>query len=314
MSGKRRGLGSFSAQGGLLGGMALTGLIAVALTVTADRGNAGGIDGLRAVPGPGLPAGLVASPPVIASPTAVPATTAASPTATPIAPGTVTGPTAPASSPASTPAPTATPVPAASATPAPGAAPLPAASPAPATPLPSASPAPAVAPAPTATPVAPPSPIATPAPVGTPTPAPTATPVPTPTPTPAPVALVTDRGASALVSLGDIVPGDVITRTMAVRNTGTSAFRYTVSVTQTAGTLLWIDPVDGLQLTLQDPGGTVLYSGPLSGLGTVAAPNIVAPGATDNLLYVFALPVTASNAFQGLAQDLTIVLTALQYP
>ena len=128
------------------------------------------------------------------------------------------------------------------------------------------------------------------------------------------MALVTDRGAIALVSLGDIVPGDVITRTMAVRNTGTSAFRYTVSVTQTAGTLLWTDPVDGLQLTLQDPGGTVLYSGPLSGLGTVAAPNVVAAGASDSLVYVFALPATASNAFQGLAQDLTIALTAVQFP
>gem|GEM_PF-3247630 len=275
--------------------MALAGLLAVALTATADRGNAGGIDGLRAVvPGPSAASGLVASPPVVPKVSATPVSNA-TPGSTD--PGTVivdpaavpTASTPPASTPtASTPTPTSPTT----------------------TPVPTAAPP---APTPAATPFRPavtPSPSASPSPVITPAPTPTSV----PTPAPGLVALVTDRGAIALVSLGDIVPGDVITRTMAVRNTGTSAFRYTVSVTQTAGTPLWTDPVDGLQLTLRSPGGTALYSGPLSGLGTVAAPNVVAAGASDDLVYVFALPATASNAFQGLAQDLTIVLTAVQYP
>lgn len=302
MSGKGLGLGSVSPQGGLLGGMALAGLLAVALTVTADRGNAGGIDGLRAVlPGPGAPAGQPASPPVLPSPTPTPAAAAVPPA--PSASAAPAGTALPGTSVAA-PVPVATPVSGVAAP-----APTPAA-PGAATPPASATPLPTIAPAPTVTPAPTPAPISAPAT----TPAPTATPAPTPTLTPAPVALVTDRGASALVSLGDLVPGDVITRTMAVRNTGTSAFRYFVSVTQTAWTPLWTDPVDGLQLTLRDPGGTVLYSGPLSGLGTVSAPNVVAAGASDSLVYEFALPVTASNAFQGLVQDLTIVLTALQYP
>ncbi|HUQ16401.1 MAG TPA: hypothetical protein VM070_01290 [Candidatus Saccharimonadales bacterium] len=220
MTGKRRGLGSISAQGGLLGAMALAGLFAVALTVTADRGNAGGIDGLRAViPGPGAPAGLLAPPPVLSS-TAVPAGSRPPPATsgsaalpgTPL-PGTVVPDPTVAASPAPGPAPAAAPTRGPDAS-------TPAAAPGAGTPQPSASPVPAAQPAPAITPL----------PAATPTPAtpPPATPVPTPTPTPAPVALVTDRGATALVSLGDLVPGDVITRTMAVRNTGTSAFRYAV--------------------------------------------------------------------------------------
>jgi len=85
-------------------------------------------------------------------------------------------------------------------------------------------------------------------------------------------------------------------------------------VSQTAGTPLWTDVTDGLQLTLRTPGGVVLYSGPLGGLGSVAAPNVVAAGASDDLVYAFALPLSAANTFQGLSQDLTIAFTAVQLP
>jgi len=294
MSGKRRGLLSVSPQGGLFTGMALAGLITVALTVTADRGNAGGIDGLRAiVPGPAGPtaAAVVNAPPPVFPPPSVTASQTARPTGTPAS----ADPAAAISAP-TPPTPTAS-APAAAA-------------PDPSTPSPTAS---APAPAPADSTPAPSAPPPT-SPLPTPTPAPTASPSPSPSPAPAPVALTTDRGATALITLGDIVPGDSITRTMAVRNTGTSDFRYTVSASQTAGTLLWTDGTDGLQLTLRTPGGTVLYSGPLSGLGTVAAPNVVAAGAPDDLVYAFSLPASASNAFQGLAQDLTIVFTAVQFP
>ena len=296
MSGKRRGLFSVSPQGGLLSGMALAGLLAVALTVTADRGNAGGIDGLRAiVPGPGAAPLLIAPPPALPPSPPPSATAGATPAPAPsVAP--TTDPGTPTTAAPAGATPTQAPVPAATvpAPIAPGSA-----TPAPVTPLPT-TPAPVVTPTPTPVP---------------PTAAPAATPIPTPTPTPAPVALTTDRGATALVSLGALVPGDTITRTMAVRNTGTSAFRYTVSATQTAGTPLWTDTTFGLQLTLSTPGGTVLYSGPLSGLAAgAAAPSVVAPAGSDDLVYAFAFPASASNAFQGLTQDLMIVLTAVQYP
>jgi hypothetical protein len=110
------------------------------------------------------------------------------------------------------------------------------------------------------------------------------------------------------------VPGDAIDRTITVQNTGNLAFRYTVSATQTASTLLWTDLTDGLQLTVRTGGGTVLYSGPISGLGSLAGPTTLAPGTTELLRYTFYFPGSASNAFQGLAQDLALVFDAVEFP
>ncbi len=178
---------------------------------------------------------------------------------------------------------------------------------APQTTTPSAA-APVLTPAPTVTPAptAPPSP--------TPSPIPPAAATPSPTPTPAPVQVSTDRGALAIVALADLVPGDTIARTITVKNTGALGFRYTVSATQTANTALWTDSTNGLQLTVADGGGLVLYSGPLSGLGFLAGPGTLAPGGTELLRYTFAFPASASDAFQRLIQDLTLVFTATQFP
>ena len=200
-------------------------------------------------------------------------------------------------------APTATPTPAPSAQPAN----VPVAVTAPQTTSPSAA-APALIPAPAATP----GPTAAPSP--TPSPIPPAAATPSPTPTPAPLQVSTDRGALTIVALADLVPGDTIARTITVKNTGALGFRYTVAATQTANTALWTDPTNGLQLTVADSGGLVLYSGPLSGLGFLAGPGTLAPGDTELLRYTFAFPASASDAFQRLVQDLTLVFTATQYP
>ena len=85
-------------------------------------------------------------------------------------------------------------------------------------------------------------------------------------------------------------------RTITVQNSGSVAFRYTVSATQTASTRLWTDPVDGLQLTVRTAGGAVLYAGPLAALGSLAGPTILAPGTTELLAYTVDFPATASNA------------------
>lgn len=87
-----------------------------------------------------------------------------------------------------------------------------------------------------------------------------------------------------------------------------------MSATQSASTLLWSDTTHGLQLTVATGGGTVLYSGPLSGLGSLAGPTTLAPGDTETLRYTFAFPTAAPDAFQGLVQDLTLVFSAIQYP
>ena len=269
----------------LLLGMGLAGILSVALVVTADMSVAG-IDPLRAVP--------VTAP---ASEADRPATPFAS---VPVLGGVVAAihDLAPVFF-APAPAPAVSPDPAPS---------LPAALPPartttpPATIAQSASPSPAPTPGPAAT--------ATPTPTASPTPPPPAPPAP---PAP-PLAITTDRGATAIVNLAGLLPGDTLVRTITVRNSGTLGFRYTVTAAQTASTLLWADPIDGLQLTVSTSGAAVLYSGPLSGLGSLAGPTVLAPGATELLRYTFDFPGTASNAFQGLVQDLDLVFVATQFP
>ena len=124
----------------------------------------------------------------------------------------------------------------------------------------------------------------------------------------------TDRGATAIVNLTDLVPGDTVTRTVTVQNGGSLAFRYLVSATQTASTPLWTDTADGLQLTVRTAGGSILYSGSLFGLGSLAGPTVLAPGTTETLRYTFDFPASASNAFQGLMQDLALVFDAVEFP
>jgi len=134
-----------------------------------------------------------------------------------------------------------------------------------------------------------------------------------PTATPA-LAISIDRGATAAFDLTRLIPGDSMTRAITVQNNGSVAFRYTVSATQTASTALWTDTVDGLQLTVRDAGGAVLYAGPLSGLGSLAGPTVLAPGTTELLSYTVDFPASASNAFQGLVQDLALVFDAIEFP
>lgn len=278
--------------------MGLAGILTVALIVTADRSYAG-IDGMRAVtvfapaneqdpprpPGPAVLPGPVAqtAPPV----SGVPVSTSVPGTASPSA-------AAPSPAPFDSGVPAASPP--VSSTPAPSSSPS------------QGSPSPTRTPAPTASPTRTPT-------TATPPLTPTGTPAPTPTPTPAPpVAISTDRGATAIVNLNDLVPGDTMVRTITVRNSGTLAFRYAVSVTQAASTRLWTDTVDGLQLTVSTLGGSTLKSGPISTLGTVAGPTILAPGTTETLRYTFTFPASAGSPFQGIRQDLALVFDAVEFP
>lgn len=288
-------------------GMGLAGILTVALIVTADQSIAG-IDPMRAVralvPQNETDQPAAAQPPFLGGLIAVihdvaPSFLAPTASTPPVSPAEASSP--PANSPPPGPQPTAAPVPAAqlpvSTTPPPSVTPTPTV-----VPTPSPSPSPTVSPTP-----APSGPAATPGPTAPPS----ATPVPTPTPV---LSITTDRGSAAIVNLTALVPGDSMDRTITVQNGGNVAFRYTVRATQTASTLLWTDVTDGLQLVVRTSGGTTLYSGPISGVGTLAGPTTLAPGTTELLRYTFYFPANASNAFQGLVQDLTLVFDAVEYP
>jgi len=292
---RRRIQGLLDRRSWLFLGMGLAGILTVALIVTADESYAG-IDGMRAtralVPDnetdhPGAPSipvlgGLVAAihdlAPLFFAP----------PPSDPAAPG----PSKPSSRPANSPSSPAQP-----------------SSPAPAVQQPSST-TPSPSPASIAGPTASPSDSAAPL---TPSPSATLSPTPSPTPTPS-VALATDRGATAIVDLTDLVPGDSMDRTITLQNTGSLAFRYTLSILHTASTRLWTDATDGLQLTVRTTGGTILYTGPLSGVGFVAGPTTLAPGTSETLRYTFAFPASAPNGFQSLIQDLTLVFDAVEFP
>lgn len=116
--------------------------------------------------------------------------------------------------------------------------------------------------------------------------------------------------AGSLVSISNMVPGDTANRTVVITNTGNVGFTYTGAASVTASTPLWLDAVNGLQVSLKR-GLTVLYSGALRNLALPASPTI-APAATDTLTFDFSLPTTADNTFQGLSQTFTITYTATQ--
>ncbi|GAC1458884.1 MAG: hypothetical protein NVSMB8_07980 [Candidatus Limnocylindrales bacterium] len=120
-----------------------------------------------------------------------------------------------------------------------------------------------------------------------------------------------DKSASAsLISLSNMVPGDTASRTVTITNSGNVGFTYTTAISTGTSTLLWSDTTNGLQVTVTR-GASTLYTGALSGLTIAASPTLAAAG-TDTLTFLFSLPTSAGNTFQGLTQTFTITYTAAQ--
>ena len=120
-----------------------------------------------------------------------------------------------------------------------------------------------------------------------------------------------DKSAAAsLISIANLVPGDTANRTVTITNSGNVGFTYVGAASATAGTALWTDTTNGLQVTVKR-GATTLYSGALKNLAIPASGTIAAAG-TDTLTFDFSLPVGAGNTFQTLSQDFTITYTATQ--
>ncbi len=113
-----------------------------------------------------------------------------------------------------------------------------------------------------------------------------------------------------LVSVSNLVPGDTVTRSATITNNGTASFTYSASIASLTNSVLWTDTVKGLQVEAKR-GTAALYSGPLKNLAIPPSATI-APAATDTLSFVFSLPATADNSFQGLSQTFTVTYTATQ--
>ena len=112
------------------------------------------------------------------------------------------------------------------------------------------------------------------------------------------------------VNVANLVPGDTVTRSVTVTNSGNVGFTYTGAAVPLSSTQLWTDTTKGLQVDVKR-GATSLYTGPLKNLA-IPASGTIAPSATDTLTFVFSLPATADNSFQGLSQTFTITYTATQ--
>jgi len=127
----------------------------------------------------------------------------------------------------------------------------------------------------------------------------------------------TDKpNAGDLVNVTSLVPGDTAQRVVHVTNTGNVGFTYAASSSASANTLLWSDTTNGLQADVYRCNNCTttslrIYTGALKNLSLPASGTIAAAGG-EYLTFVFTLPTTAGNTFQGLSQDFTISYTATQ--
>jgi spore coat-associated protein N len=122
--------------------------------------------------------------------------------------------------------------------------------------------------------------------------------------------------AGDLVNITNLVPGDTAQRVVHVTNGGNTSFTYAGAVSATANTLLWSDVTNGLQASVYrcnncTTASSLVYSGALKNMAIPASATIAAAG-SDYLTFVFSLPVSAGNTFQGLTQDFTVTYIATQ--
>lgn len=104
---------------------------------------------------------------------------------------------------------------------------------------------------------------------------------------------VSAEPTSTALSIDSLAPGETVSRTIEVRNTGTMGFDAVTSAAKKAGiTDFW----NALQCRAT-AGGVELYSGPLSTMRT--APIRVDKGTSSVVTYAISLPAEAGNDLQG---------------
>lgn len=98
---------------------------------------------------------------------------------------------------------------------------------------------------------------------------------------------------SAALNIAGIAPGETVTRTIEIRNSGALTFDAVTTAAKKAGiTAFW----SALTCRVTSD-GVVLYDGPLSGLKT--APVRVPAGRTVTLSYAIGLPSAVGNDLMG---------------
>ncbi len=137
---------------------------------------------------------------------------------------------------------------------------------------------------------------------------------------------------TALVTYAGMAPGDAVTSSIVVSNTGTLALRYTVRASATNPDTKALK--DQLTLTIRtidvtSPGtpcndfdGTQLYAGDLDGTagqlvgdnaqGAQAGDRTLAVAASEMLCFRVALPLTTDSSFQGATTTATFTFDAEQ--
>ncbi|HET6394535.1 MAG TPA: TasA family protein, partial [Blastococcus sp.] len=137
---------------------------------------------------------------------------------------------------------------------------------------------------------------------------------------------VTGPAVDVPVNASNFVPGDSVTKTVNLVNTGTAPLASVLlntTVTSTAN-VLTDDKTNGLQLAIQSCSvawagstctgelRTVVPSGSAAGMINLANPFSLAAGATDYLSFKISLPTSADNSFQGKSASLSLVFTGTQ--
>jgi predicted ribosomally synthesized peptide with SipW-like signal peptide len=104
---------------------------------------------------------------------------------------------------------------------------------------------------------------------------------------------ISTEPTSAPLTVEALAPGETVSRSIEVRNSGTLGFDAVTTAAKKAGiTDFW----NALSCRVTC-GGVELYSGPLAAMRT--APVQVAPGGTATLTYAITLPSDVGNDLQG---------------
>lgn len=141
--------------------------------------------------------------------------------------------------------------------------------------------------------------------------------------------------ASLSVTASNFIPGDSLSRSVDLANTGTSAHSsISLAATASATNVLSTDTVNGLKLGVEacsvtwtkttSASGAALYScsgtqktmlAPTPAVtagATLASPASLTAGGVDHLVVTLSLPATADNTFQGLSNSLTLTFNGVQ--